>query len=194
MEIEENRLEEPEIFIINIEEDEEKRISLAKKLKTSSNNVAIIFISQSMEYFETAFEAEPVYILLKPLKAELLEKALKKAVQKVAEAKKPYLVLKGKHLRRIFLEDIYYIESEARKLRLHCVYGMVEHYGRLDEIEENIQDEFVRCHKSYLVNMRYVSSVEGKEIMLLDGSTIPISRSKAIVCKKIITEFLERKI
>lgn len=194
MEIEEGRLEEqPEIFVINIEEDAEKRIALAKELRTYSSNAAIIFISQSTEYFEAAFEAEPVYIMLKPLKPEVLENALSKALKKVAEVRKPYLILKGKNLRRIFLEDIYYIESEARKLKLHCVHGMIEQYGRLDEIEESIQNDFVRCHKSYLVNMRYVSSMDGKEVKLLNGKTIPISRSKVISCKETITDYFQRK-
>lgn len=169
---------EPQIIFMDIKLREENGIDIAKALNREHRNVAFIFISGYTEYVENSFEADPVYFLVKPLKWENFQKALDKAVKKIQENAQKFYLVKGKELRRIFHDEIYYAESIARKVKLYCTFGEVEFYERMDHLEQELGEEFVRHHKSYIANMRYVRSVDGKELTMLNGVKIPISRNK----------------
>ena len=52
-----------------------------------------------------------------------------------------------------------------------------EEYIKLDEVSEKLKTGFIRCHKSYLVNLDYVKDVTDSDIVLKSGELIPISRS-----------------
>ena len=56
----------------------------------------------------------------------------------------------------------------------------LECYGNLSALEEQLSEfDFVRTHKSYLVNCQYIYSVQAKQIILDDKTEIPLSRYKA---------------
>lgn len=169
-------------------------IDVAKIVNREYGNTVVIFISGYTEYFEDSFEADPVYFLIKPIKKENFEKAMEKAIKKVSENDKKYLLVTGKEIKRVFYEEIYYAESFARKIKLHCTFGELEFYEKMDELEKQLQGEFVRCHKSFLVNMEHIRCVDGNEITLLDGDQVPVSKKKATETKRTIFEYLGRKL
>lgn len=184
--------DEPQIVLIDIKLKNDNGIDVAKMLNKKYGNVAIIFISGYTEYFEDSFEADPVYFLVKPMKKENFEKAMERAMKKLMDNERKFLLVKGKELRRVFYEEIYYCESAARKVKLHGTFGEIEFYEKLDNLEEELQGEFVRCHKSFLVNMRHVRCVDAKEITLLEGTKVPVSRKKAQATKEMIFDYLGR--
>lgn len=52
-------------------------------------------------------------------------------------------------------------------------------YAKLDDIDELLQDTgFCRIHKSYLVNFKYVQSVERYKAVLSDGQSLSISKAR----------------
>ena len=51
-------------------------------------------------------------------------------------------------------------------------------YGKLDEIQEKLPEQFIRCHQSYIVNIEKIQFLSGKEIILDDDTVIPVSRNK----------------
>ena len=51
-------------------------------------------------------------------------------------------------------------------------------WKKLSEVEADFPEYFVRCHKSYLVNMRCIKNYEKQIIRLVDGREIAVSRSK----------------
>jgi two-component system response regulator AgrA len=60
---------------------------------------------------------------------------------------------------------IIFIETSPRvprKVILHTDNGMYEYYGKLDEIQKQLDKNFYRCHKSYIINLNAVESVDRK--------------------------------
>lgn len=49
-------------------------------------------------------------------------------------------------------------------------------YGKLDQVEEELKDSFVRIHQRYLVRTQAVQQISGSQV-LVGGQTLPISRS-----------------
>lgn len=182
--------DEPQILFMDVKLKNDNGIDVAKILNKEYGNIAVIFISGYTEYLEDSFEADPVYFLVKPLKKEIFEKAMKKAIEKVKNNERKFLLIKGKEVTRVFYDEIYFAESVGRKMRLYCEEDMLEYYEKMDELEKELKGSFVRCHKSFLVNLMHVRSVDGRDITLMNGKKIPISRNKSAETKEKVFAYL----
>ena len=78
-------------------------------------------------------------------------------------------------MKNLDYRDILYLESRGHRVVIHLVQQCEEViYAKLDELEKNMDDDrFVRCHKSFLVNMDYVREAQ-KDFEMEDGTVVPI--------------------
>ncbi len=77
------------------------------------------------------------------------------------------------------LSHILYFASEGRCVRLITKNGSDSFYGRLGELEESLSIKnckFIRIHQSYLVNTRFIASYSHKNVTLLNGQILNISK------------------
>ena len=90
------------------------------------------------------------------------------------------IVKKRSSVEYISYDTIRYIESSNTKCLIHCSDGNVHTiYTRLDLIENEIADKrFLRCHRSFLVNLCYVRSMHDNFVM--DNDEIVLVRKKSI--------------
>lgn len=79
---------------------------------------------------------------------------------------------------RVRLSEIYYLEVFNRKIILHKKDETVEFYGKMKELEQRLGDDFMRTHRAYLVNLRYVRKYNAAEITLENGQTVLIAKQK----------------
>ncbi len=74
------------------------------------------------------------------------------------------------------MEQIIYIESSNRRITLHTMLGKYEYYEKMYVLEELLRDnDFIRCHQSYMVSKRFVTDYNSLEICL-DDIVLPIGR------------------
>lgn len=155
-------------------------IAVAKDLQKKYPDVKIIFISGYVnEYLEGLFlKVRPYGILRKPLDEEICVKMLEKAWNDKKAERGIALKLQGGKVRNLRLKDIYYLESDKRIVIVHLKDGEEKCYERLDNIQERLPSSFLRCHKSFLVNMDKISSFQTKGVELLNGAVIDVSRTR----------------
>ena len=81
---------------------------------------------------------------------------------------------------RIMKKDIRYIESLEKKLVFNLGVQSLALYSSIATYEELLQEQFVRCHRSFLVNISHIQAVNlpALTLTLSDGSVLPISRSQ----------------
>ncbi|HHD2754516.1 TPA: LytR/AlgR family response regulator transcription factor, partial [Clostridium perfringens] len=96
---------------------------------------------------------------------------------------------------RINLDNIIFFESKLRKINIVCSnYSEISFYDKLDNIEDAlISKNFIRCHKSYLVNLNYIKKIENSKIITLNNNIIPISRSYLRKTKDLFFEYFRCK-
>ena len=72
---------------------------------------------------------------------------------------------------------------------------VLDSIGRLDDLCEQLKDyeQFVRCHRSYLINMDYVQNISSKTITMTDGIQIPIPHGKYSELKDKFFDYFFRK-
>ena len=80
-------------------------------------------------------------------------------------------------------EQILYMESMGNHTCIHLISQTFECNKRLSEISKKINNRFLRCHASYLVNPLYVESIERFALTMTDGSKIPVPEKKYTAVK-----------
>ena len=86
-------------------------------------------------------------------------------------------------------EDVVYVAAEGRNCRIYTVDGS-EICGRLNmtEFQQICGKELVPVHRSYVINRNYISLIQRYEVVMLDGSKIPIPVKKYKEMKDCLTE------
>lgn len=170
-----------DILITDIKLGNLNGIELAKRIKGDYPNVKIIFITGYAEYSQEIFEAGPSYFLLKPIKEEKFRQAVDFVLKAGENGKEKYLPFKIKSggIKSFLISDVIYFESRMRKVILHSkTDGETETYGKLDELESKLPENYIRCHQSYIVNMNSVTSLNARSFSMCGGMEIPISQTK----------------
>lgn len=154
---------------------------IAEQISDKSNTL-IVFVTTHDELVYSSLKFRPFRFIRKAyLEEELPEtmEAVKKEILKLSANKKFMLqTKKGEFL--LDVDNIEYIEIYTHSIQVYTVDGeILECYGSLSALEKQLNAfDFVRTHKSYLVNCRYIFSIEKNRIILDDKTEIPLSRYK----------------
>lgn len=168
----------PDIVLLDIMLNGENGIDLAKKHFPRDSGVAVIFVTGYLEYCTDVYETEHVYFLPKPVQKEKLRRALVKAMRARDEAPCAFTVRTDGALRRIDVREVYCVESFYRKLRIRMLDEVVECYGSIAGLPQEVLSRMIHCHKSFLVNPEHVRTMDRQTFLLTNGHTIPISRNR----------------
>jgi DNA-binding LytR/AlgR family response regulator len=83
----------------------------------------------------------------------------------------------GKHLAKVQLRDVQYLEAFGSYCKLHSSERVFTFSCILNKILKKIPEEdFVRIHRSYVVNLQHVSSIDG-DFIVIKGVKLPISQT-----------------
>ena len=169
-------------------------------VKSLSNPPKIIFTTAYSEFAVEGFRVDAIDYLLKPIAYEHFLKAVNKAKNSISqqepspekvETKDDFLFIKSEYkIVRLRIADIKYIEGMREYVRFHVINEKpVMSLLSMKVVEEKLPaDQFMRVHRSYIVNLGQISVVERNRIVF-DGKTfIPISEQY----KEKFQEFLDR--
>lgn len=127
-----------------------------------------------------AFDVNAFHYLIKPIDKEKLTEVFDRAAREISFAENTeYIVIKSfGRQQKLFLHDIYYIESSNKKAVYHTKNGIFEAYGKMDELEAKLEASFYRCHRCFLVNLENVRSYGYDEITVVNGEKLNMAKSK----------------
>lgn len=182
----EKNSEHIDVLLMDIELQEHNGIEIASQIIKRWHHIKVIFITGYVEqYFESLFlQLRPFAVLHKPIKPELLCQLLNKAYLERDYSSTKYLTLKSQSgVLKLEVDQIIFIESVKRKVQVHLAGEIFSCYNTLNQIMTLLPHNFIRCHKSFLVNMDYIKNFNSVEITLMDGTSISVSKSKAIKAK-----------
>lgn len=142
----------------------------------------IIFVTGYESYVYDAFDVDALQYLVKPVNEQKFAEVFRRAQEKIlsgTEQKKKSLVIQyAGASKAIPLDNIYYMESQSHKIVLYTKDGEWTYYARIGDLEEELQGNFCRTHKGYLINLAYVDEYSKTEIILVNGAKIPLSKYK----------------
>lgn len=185
-----------DILLLDIQMPEFNGIELAKQLRRLGNSCSLIFITVLFECVFDAFEVEAIDYICKPVDDIKLEKALTRAIKHLAskaKAEKCLSIQTMNWYKSIKLSSIYYCEIINRKIHLHTTSGIIEYYSKLEEVEKLLDYRFIKCHRSYLVNLDYLAEYKDSQIILENGDHIPVSRLRRREVINILMQYLKKE-
>lgn len=154
-------------------------IDAVRRLMLAQRGVQVIYVTGYDQYHTRAYETEHACFLVKPVDDGELAFALRRALDRAARGRmEPLRIRCGFEERIVDPRDIVYIESERRVLNIYTVAEAIRTYGKLADLEGSLPADFVRCHKSFLVNMRYIKVIGQGELRLAQGESVPVSQSR----------------
>lgn len=181
-----------DIAIFDVEMKDINGVEGARRLRIHDESVQIIFLTSHSEYVFASFSAEPLNYLLKPVKYAVLKQQLERAVRKIDTSKEQAFSFEVRGaIQRVPINQIHYFESQVRVVHLVSTEGERTFYDKLDNVAEDRRlKDFIRCHKSYLVNPAFISSVSNGRMLLTTDEELPISRSKFKEVKSAVMDYL----
>jgi DNA-binding LytR/AlgR family response regulator len=174
-------------------------------LRTLQQRPLVIITSAYEEHALESFDLEVCDYLLKPfrfdrflkaanralaiysLKKQATEPAVTIASSPVAAEPGRIYIKSDKKQVQLQLEDVYYLESLGNYVKVWGEQKFLLTPRTLSSFEEQLPVEtFVRIHKSYILNKKYVHYIEGNMIRLKNGKELPLGKSYKQVVKQLL--------
>jgi two-component system response regulator LytT len=165
-----------QILLLDILMDQ-NGVQFAKELREKGHHeVGIVFVTSAKEYSLEGYSVFPIHYLTKPVQKKQLAEVLIKDYRQNFRAKKIVLPVSG-GCQILLADDIYYIELLNRTVIFHLAKGHVSIPGTLKRLEPRLPEGvFLRCHKSFAVNINKIQGLSPDGFRLLSGVTVPIGR------------------
>lgn len=161
-------------------------IELASRIRNYDSQGKIIFVTTHSELTPITFKykVEAFDFIAKETVPEMKKQIfacldeLKRRGMSAESADKVMNIKIGTIAKTISHQDILFFETAPtpHKIKLHTVQGVLTFYGKISEFE-TLDEDFLKCHASYVVNKKNISIVDKKSrlITMINNQTCPIS-------------------
>lgn len=142
----------------------------------------LIFVTGYENFALEAFDVQAFHYILKPIDAKKFSQILNRAIDEIKNFQiqsEKFLMIKADGVnKKIFLKNIFYVESADKKVIIHTTEKIFEIYGKMDAFEVALGENFFRCHRFFLVNFEKISAYNSTTIELVNGEKIFISEKR----------------
>lgn len=166
-----------DILIMDIQYEGESfdGIELTKKINEKIPTCQIIYLSNILDFAPKVYDTNHCYFVLKENMDIMLPRAVAKAVECYNTMSNDIIeFLSNGHKVYTSQSEIIYIERDDRVLNIYTLKKTYQCYTSLKKIDSKLGGSFARCHGGFIVNLAYVSGIDGNQLYLKDGTKIPI--------------------
>lgn len=171
-----------DILFLDVMMPGESGIRAAAEVRRYDSCVKIIFLSSSSEYAVQSYTVGAFFYQLKPIWRESFFRLMDSAIADCEKEQENSLILQCKSgVTRIELRQLEYCEVVHRTLFFHLRSGRVlESIGSMDALCQRLSgcENFLRPHRSYLINLDYVQSLSPRAVTMSCLAEIPLPRGK----------------
>lgn len=167
-------------------------IDVAKDIRDFDKNAPILFFTSSPEYALESYSVKAINYVLKPISREKLFVAFDEILDRIKIAEENILIVKSNEgIQKILISNLVFVEVIRRNVLYHLRSGkVIECADSFSSVCDALLKYvcFVKTHRSFLVNMQYVNTIDNHQVTLQTYSTIPIAQGKA---KEIRQQYLK---
>jgi DNA-binding LytR/AlgR family response regulator len=166
-------------------------LEAAARLRAIDQNVVLVFMTNLAQYAIDGYKFNAFDYMVKPISYWDFSERLFKALQHVGNRKKTKVLIFENGKKVIMpLARIYYVEVCDHLLVYHTKDGCFRAYGALKELTKELNGSgFALCNSCFLVNLAYVTTVEGFNVNV-GGDNLLISHPKRKIFLQELNEYL----
>lgn len=186
-----------DIIFLDILMERKNGIDTAKFIRDLNCNSHIIFVTVSKDYALDSYDVNASGYILKPFSYDSIENAVLNLHNKIILSRKNSIFVKNNQdLYTLQLDEVIYFESNLRKITAFLINGdEITFYNKISSLEIEFQcSTFVRCHRSFLVNLTYVKNIVASDLETTTGSILPISKKYLSSLRDEFTKYIKFKI
>lgn len=159
-------------------------IDVAKEIRRFDKTAPILFFTSSAEFALESYSVKAINYVLKPISKEKLFFTFDDVLEriKVEDDADVIIVKSNEGIQKIVIQNLVFAEIIGRNVLYHLLSGkVIECTDSFVSVCDNLlkYDRFIKTHRSYIVNMQYVDTVENHQVTLQTLSSVPIAQGKA---------------
>ena len=185
-----------QLLFIDIEMPGLNGIEVCRRIRAVNEECLIIFISNKENMVFETFEVQPFRFIRKSHFGDELPALADSIHQALAPKEETLLTLAEEHSSAVYsfrINEILYVEVIGKYSEIHTTTQTVSLRYKLSQLaEELVPHGFLQPHRSYLINCRYIFSIEKNVVILDDQTEVPLSRSRAGEIRKAFLAFSRR--
>lgn len=168
-------------------------IETAKGIRQYDSDVPILIVTSTPEYAIEGYKVNASRYILKPVEKKSFLREVQEVLERVQQTKSHYYSVHcDSGIIKIEIEKICFFESQARTITLHAAAAAHTFSGSLREVEGQLAPyDFVRVHKSYVVNLKNIHRIFKDVITMVDGSEVPLSKNRSKAIHQRLLEYME---
>ncbi|MBQ8160630.1 MAG: response regulator transcription factor [Clostridia bacterium] len=179
--------EKHDIVFLDIQMGKLDGMETAHLIRKMDQDCILIFVTNMAQFAIKGYEVDALDFILKPVKQASISFVMSKALKRLQQSGHSMFSLKTPDGTVSLSEnDITYVEVFDHNLVYHTLRGDYTVRGRLSDVEEKLNsDRFVTCNRSFIVNLRHVTSIN-TDCLLIGDTRIAVSKSHR---KDLMTRF-----
>lgn len=168
-----------DIIFLDIKLGKMSGIELSNRIREKSKTVDIVFTTGFFKYALYGYKVGALQYLMKPINKSDLHFCLDKSLERINNEIDKIVIETTKKNIKLDYNEIYYCIMFSPYLDIHTKSDKISLRKKISEIEEVLPSKyFVRCHRSYIVNVKHIKSITKNNVLLENGVSVPISRGK----------------
>ncbi|MFV0529124.1 MAG: LytR/AlgR family response regulator transcription factor [Lachnospiraceae bacterium] len=168
-------------------------IEVAGALRKANCPSCIVLVSTSADFAVDSYPVEASYYLVKPVSFQDITTALERCHTRLSAPvfTQTLTITNNRRTLDIPQISIHYIEVFNQVVTLHCRDGSYETYTTLEGLSALLNPNiFLRLNRSFIVNLYYIETMQGRDITLKNGIIVTVSRQRMNTVKKAFFSFL----
>jgi len=166
-------------------------VETARRLRDVDPVCEIVFLTTSQAHGLAGYDLRILDYLVKPVDQKMMFDMLDWCVQQQLERLRTLKVRCEREEMEVRLRDILYIEVQRHTVCINLKKKVICTRRGIAELEKEIDSRrFLRCHRSFIVNLDHVESAQGDGFLMDNGQCVPISAGKAAACRQTMMEWV----
>lgn len=181
-----------DIYLLDVELPNMSGLEVARRIRKVSWKSIIIYITNYVEYAVEAYEVNAYRYIPKVMLEEKLPDAFAALCVQIGQENEAfYKIERGYQFERILYQEIYYLKKEEKYVQIIHKRGISRVRKTLADVVEELKDSkyFITIDRSYVVNVMHIMSLKNQQILLRDGSVLPVSKPRLAQVKRKIIEY-----
>lgn len=139
----------------------------ARALHLRNNSLPIVFLTASADFAVESYEIHAFDYIVKPLQPQRLKTVWERFLSQYQTNPKVLIINNSGSIEKLLYDQIEFLESNSHYVTIHMEDGStLRTQGKLDDFEQQLNDSrFLRCHKSFLVNLMLTKSMDDNFLM-----------------------------
>lgn len=169
-------------------------LKTAERLRALDSGFSLVFITSSKDHALESFSFGTNDYVVKPIKREDIDRAFSKCRDVFLKNGQFIEVMSGRIKRKIPLHKILFMEVYGKEVLVHTSMETIKTAVPLDELEKIINGPFLRCHRSYIVNLNHVQTIQLDDFRMRDGRLVPLRQRGRAELRNAYADFISDRL